>query len=71
MKKSMKMDEHVCGACCHGACPKCHAGMWLIIGIIFLINVYWTFADWWTLVAWLFVVFGVVKLIKPYCPHCM
>ena len=67
--KNMKGSSS-CGSCCMGACPKCHAFCWLIVGLIFLINAYWPFADWWTLVGILFVLKGLVKMMMPTCSHC-
>ncbi|MEK6819049.1 MAG: hypothetical protein AABY10_03895 [Nanoarchaeota archaeon] len=70
MKGDMKSMKDGCGTCCMGACPKCHAVVCLIIGIIFLINSYWPFSDWWMLIGILLVIKGVLKLLMPCCSHC-
>ena len=57
--------------CMWGMCSKCSAWKMLIVGIIFLVNVYWPFvSNWWTLVGALLVIGGIVKLAMPCCPHC-
>lgn len=56
--------------CLMGVCPRCHAGMMLMVGIVILINAYWPFANWWVLVGWLLVIKGLMKMVVPCCPHC-
>ena len=56
--------------CSAGACARCLGGLWLVIGIVLLINAYWPFAAPWTLVGYIAVVLGILKLIWPCCSHC-
>ena len=67
--RGMKSDM-MCNHDCHGGMwSKCYGSKWFIIGLIFLINAYWPFADWWMLIGWLLVISGVMKWIMPHCGH--
>ena len=64
----MKAKE---GMVCHdGACSKCHAGKLLIVGVLVLANAFWSFLDWGVFIGLLLVLVGLLKLLKPMCPHC-
>lgn len=61
--------------CEGGMCHKCHAGKWVILGILVLAwNFYLTgnfyAKDWPTFIGILAIIKGIVKLVKPTCPHC-
>ncbi|MBI3035703.1 hypothetical protein HYY71_05265 [Candidatus Woesearchaeota archaeon] len=58
------------GDCCCGMCAKCHAGKYIVLGAVVLLTAqYWPDYIWHVLGA-LLVVKGVLKLVKPNCPHC-
>ena len=54
----------------NGVCSTCAGVKLVVIGVIMLANAYWPFADWWVLAGILVVLMGLVKIIKPTCPHC-
>jgi len=56
--------------CCCGMCTKCHAGKYIVVGLILLANYYWLKWDIWVLIGALLVLKGLLKLVKPNCPHC-
>jgi len=65
-----KEKEMKGGMCHHGMCGKCHAGKLLLLGVLVLVNSLWSVLDWGLLIGGLLVVGGVLKLVKPICPHC-
>ena len=64
------MKQEMSHMCMGGMCPKCHGAKGLVIGLIILANVYWPFANWWTLIGALFVIGGLLKFVMPCCSHC-
>lgn len=56
--------------CYGGVCHTCWGIKSVVVGLVFVANWYWNFADWWLLVGVLFVLAGLLKLVKPTCPHC-
>ena len=56
--------------CHHGMCNKCHAGKVLVLGVLVLVNAVWSVFDWGIFIGGLLVLGGLVKLVKPMCPHC-
>ena len=56
--------------CCCGMCTKCHAGKYIVVGLILLANQYYLKWDIWVVLGVLLVLKGVLKLVKPCCPHC-
>ena len=65
------MKGYMSKTCSGGACARCNAGIMLIVGILLLINAYWPFLEsQWTLVGYIAVVLGILKLIWPCCSHC-
>lgn len=65
-----KEKEMKGGMCHHGMCGKCHAGKLLILGVLVLVNSLWSIFDWGVLIGGLLILGGVLKLVKPMCPHC-
>ncbi len=53
-----------------GICHMCKGAKLVAVGLIVLANFYWEFADWWLLAGVLLVLFGLLKMVKPTCPHC-
>lgn len=68
MAKSMMKSDKMC--MCGGMCSRCKGWKAFIVGLIFLINYFWPFADWWMLVGLLLTLAGLVRIIKPSCGHC-
>ncbi len=66
----MKEIKKPLSTCTMGACSKCHAGIWLIAGLILVANGIWKFSDWGTLVGIILIAAALAKFIKPCCPHC-
>ena len=66
MKKDMKGEM----MCHHGMCTKCHAGKLLVLGVLVILNTLWSFVSWGIFIGALLVLGGLVKLVKPMCPHC-
>ena len=56
--------------CCCGMCTKCHAAKYIVVGLILLANQYWLKWDIWVVIGVLLVLKGVLKMVKPNCPHC-
>ena len=56
--------------CCCGMCTKCHAGKWIVLGAIIVANQYWLKWDIWVVIGVLLILKGVLKMVKPNCPHC-
>ena len=61
--------------CWHGMCMKCHGVKKLVVGALLLLNAFvwpkWLGIDGWvSFVALLMIIGGVLKLVKPTCPHC-
>ncbi len=57
--------------CMFGKCNKCWAGMCFVLGILILIKEFWLAAiNWATFIGIIFVLKGILGLIKPNCPHC-
>ena len=56
---------------CHdGACAKCWAAKYIIIGLILIANQYWFKWDIWVVLGALLILKGLLKWAKPACPHC-
>ena len=64
------------GDCMDGMCGRCRAAKLVIGGALVLINIhYWPkWTDWpngwFSFIAALLIVKGVLKYIMPSCPHC-
>ncbi len=57
--------------CYNGVCHTCWGAKHVVLGVIVLANWYWkTPVDWWLLAGVLLVLLGLLKIIKPTCPHC-
>ena len=56
--------------CHHGVCSKCWAAKYIVIGLVLIANQYWFGWDIWVVLGTLLVLKGVLKLVKPTCPHC-
>jgi len=56
--------------CTMGMCSKCWGLMKLVLGLLILGNVYYLKWDWFTFIGSLLVLMGLVKMVKPACPHC-
>ena len=57
-------------ACHHGMCMKCHSGMLLVLGALVLVNNVWNVLSWGIFIGGLLILVGLLKLVKPMCPHC-
>jgi len=68
MAKTMKGGM---GVCYDGMCSRCHAGKLLLLGILVLANSIWAVLGWDIFIGALLIIGGLVKLVKPSCPHCM
>jgi len=56
---------------CHdGMCAKCHAGKWVVFGIILIVNQLYLQWDIWVVIGALFVLKGLMKFAMPTCSHC-
>ncbi len=56
---------------CHdGMCAKCAAGKWIAFGLILIINQIYLMWDVWAVIGILFVLKGLLKMLKPMCQHC-
>jgi len=60
------------GMACHhqGMCMKCHSGMLLVLGALVLVNSVWNVLSWGIFIGGLLILVGLLKLVKPMCPHC-
>ena len=67
MKGGMKMDNKMCMM---GGCMRCRSGMKIILGLLVLANAYWNFTNWAYFIGGILVIAGILKMIKPCCPHC-
>lgn len=56
---------------CHdGACGKCWAAKWIVIGLVLVLNQLYTKWDIWVVIGVLLILKGLLKWVKPTCPHC-
>ena len=56
--------------CCCGACAKCHAAKYVVVGAVVLATaVYWPDKIWHVL-GGLLILKGVLKMAMPNCGHC-
>ena len=55
--------------CCEGICNKCWAIKWIVLGIILILVRLYTTWDIWVVLGALFVLKGILKLVKPTCGH--
>ncbi len=56
--------------CHHGACAKCWAAKYIIIGVVVLLTaIYWPDRIW-HVIGVLLILKGLMKWVKPACPHC-
>ena len=65
MAKAKEMSNMRYGGVCH----KCYGGKLIVLGAIVLINAFWPFARWDVLIGVLLVILGLLKWMKPNCPH--
>lgn len=56
--------------CHHGVCSKCHAGKLLFLGVLVLLNSVWSIIAWDVFIGAVLILGGLLKLVKPICPHC-
>ena len=56
--------------CCCGMCAKCHAGKYIVLGLVLVINQMYLKWDIWVVLGVLLILKGVLKWVKPNCPHC-
>jgi len=56
--------------CTMGMCGKCWGMIKLLVGLLILGNIYYLKLDWFAFIGYLLVLMGLVKMIKPTCPHC-
>ena len=58
------------GECCCGACSKCHACKYVVIGAVVLLTaIYWPDKIWHVL-GGLLILKGLLKWVMPNCSHC-
>lgn len=67
MKNSKEVKGDVCPM---GMCTRCHAGGLIVVGALVLINSVLGLLSWGIFAGGLLVLAGLVKLVKPMCPHC-
>jgi len=65
-----KSSSQMSGMCHHGTCSKCHAGKLLVLGVLVLLNSVWDIVSWGIFIGVILLLVGVLKLLKPVCPHC-
>ena len=70
MMKSMTSMGVKNMGCWDGVCPKCHAGKKLILGVLVLLNAWFNVVSWAVFIGVILVLMGLLKWIKPTCPHC-
>lgn len=56
--------------CYWGICTKCMAAKLIVVGLVLIINQLYFGWDVWIVIGVLIVLKGVLKLVKPTCPHC-
>ena len=54
-----------------GICPRCKAGLYIVAGLIVLLNGYANIWQWWVVLGGLLLGMGLLKLAMPTCWHCM
>lgn len=57
--------------CSGGYCHTCWGIMKLVVGGLFVANHFMAFTDYWLLIGVLLMLAGIMKLVKPTCPHCV
>jgi len=63
--------KSVVNACTGGACGKCRAGKWLVVGLAILANnLWWPKYNDWAFVGGLLALGGLLHMMKPSCGHC-
>ncbi len=70
MATKVMKDSGMGMICHHGMCTKCHAGTLLILGVLVLLNTLWSIVSWGVFVGAILILGGLLKLVKPACPHC-
>ncbi|MBI2659207.1 hypothetical protein HYX05_03880 [Candidatus Woesearchaeota archaeon] len=58
------------GDCCCGMCSKCHAGKYIVLGLVLVVNQMYLGWDIWVVLGVLLILKGILKWVKPNCPHC-
>ena len=58
------------GECCGDVCHKCMAGKLIVIGAVLILVSLYTTWNIWVVIGALFILKGILKWVKPQCPHC-
>lgn len=56
---------------CHdGACAKCWAWKYIVIGVVVLLTAMYWIGYIWHVIGVLLILKGLMKMAMPMCPHC-
>ena len=54
----------------NGVCSKCSSGKYIITGIIVLVTAIYWIQYIWHIIGAMLILKGLLKWVKPFCPHC-
>jgi len=67
-KEKEVKSKNVCES--NGTCHRCWGGMFLVLGVLIVLNDLWAMLSWGMFIGVIIALKGLIKLLMPSCIHC-